>query len=226
MDAGDLDAALTYIAAHEEIWEVILTGGDPFMLSAAKAAALTRRLEAIAHLKVIRWHTRMPVADPDRVDAAFVAAIRSASKPVYVAIHANHPRELSASMRAACARMADAGIVLLGQSVLLHGVNDDIETLEALMRGLVEARVRPYYLHHPDLAPGTSHFRLTLEEGRSLVRQLRDRVSGLCQPDYVIDIPGGVSKALAAASDVEMADEVSVRGRDDVWREYPPAVHP
>jgi lysine 2,3-aminomutase len=88
------------------------------------------------------------------------------------------------------------------------------------MRGLVEARVRPYYLHHPDLAPGTSHFRLSLERGRELVRELRDRVSGLCQPDYVIDIPGGVSKALAAASDVEMADGVRVRGRDGEWRAY------
>jgi lysine 2,3-aminomutase len=221
MAAPTLDAALAYIAAHPEIWEVILTGGDPFMLSAAKASALTQRLEGIPHVKVIRWHTRMPVADPERIDAAFIAAL-SASKPVYVAIHANHPHELSPLMRDACARMADAGIVLLGQSVLLHGVNDDIDTLEALMRGLVETRVRPYYLHHPDLAPGTSHFRLTLEEGRSLVRQLRDRVSGICQPDYVIDIPGGVSKALAAASDVEVTGGVSVRGRDDTWREYPP----
>jgi lysine 2,3-aminomutase len=216
-----LAAAIAYIRAHPEIWEVILTGGDPFMASPRRAREVTQALETIAHVKVIRWHTRMPVADPERIDDTFVAAIRS-TKPVYVAIHANHPRELQPAMRAACARMADAGIVLLGQSVLLRGVNDDAGVLEELMRGLVETRVRPYYLHHPDLAPGTSHFRLSLEEGRALVRELRDRVSGLCQPDYVIDIPGGVSKALAAASDVEVGDSTRVRGRDGDWRTYPP----
>lgn len=216
-----LDAALDYIAEHSEIREVILTGGDPFMMSARRAEALTRRLEAIGHVRVIRWHTRMPVADPARVDDAFVAAIRSTRCAVYVAVHVNHPRELSPEAVIALGRMVDAGIPLLSQSVLLRGVNDDIDTLETLMRALVEARVRPYYLHHPDLAPGTAHFRLSVQEGQALVQALRDRVSGLCQPTYVLDIPGGVSKALAAPSDVDTGPDLTrVRGRDGMWRDY------
>ena len=218
---ADLETALAYVRTHPEIREVILTGGDPFMLSARRAEALTRALEAIAHVKVIRWHTRMPVADPERVSDAYVAAIRSRTKAVFVAVHCNHARELTQQARAALGRMADAGIQLLGQSVLLKGVNADIDTLAELMCALVESRVRPYYLHHPDLAQGTSHFRLGVEQGQVLVRELRDRVSGLAQPQYVIDIPGGVSKALASPSDVEIAQgQVRLRGRDGQWREH------
>ncbi len=218
---AELETALAYVRTHPEIREVILTGGDPFMLSARRAEALTRALEAIAHVKVIRWHTRMPVADPERVSDAYVAAIRSRTKAVFVAVHCNHARELTQQARAALGRMADAGIQLLGQSVLLKGVNADIDTLAELMCALVESRVRPYYLHHPDLAQGTSHFRLGVEQGQVLVRELRDRVSGLAQPQYVIDIPGGVSKALASPSDVEIAQgQVRLRGRDGQWREH------
>ncbi len=218
---AELETALAYVRTHPEIREVILTGGDPFMLSARRAEALTRALEAIGHVKVIRWHTRMPVADPERVSDAFVAAIRSRTKAVFVAVHCNHARELTQQARAALVRMADAGIQLLGQSVLLKGVNADIDTLAELMCALVESRVRPYYLHHPDLAQGTSHFRLGVEQGQALVRELRDRVSGLAQPQYVIDIPGGVSKALASPSDVAIAQgQVHLRGRDGQWREH------
>jgi lysine 2,3-aminomutase len=221
LSPAQLDAALAYIRTHGEIQEVILTGGDPFMLSAARAATLTQSLEAIDHVKTIRWHTRMPAADPGRIDDAFVAAIRSATKAVYVVLHANHPRELTPEARAACARLVDAGIPMLSQSVLLRGVNDDIDTLSELMRTLVETRIKPYYLHHPDLAPGTSHFRVTVEEGQALVRALRDRVSGLAQPHYVIDIPGGVSKALASPADIEATiDGFRLRGRDGRWRDY------
>jgi lysine 2,3-aminomutase len=179
LSAADLATAFDYIRAQEGIQEVILTGGDPFMLSARRAESVTRTLEAIPHVSVIRWHTRMPVADPDRVDAAFVEALRSRSRAVYVAVHANHSREFTPAACAALARMADAGIVLLSQSVLLRGVNDNVETLVALMRAFVANRVRPYYLHHLDSAPGTSHFRVSLEEGQRLVRALRDSVSGL-----------------------------------------------
>jgi lysine 2,3-aminomutase len=221
LSPAELEAALGYIRQHPEIWEVIVTGGDPFMLSARRAAALTRELEAIPHVKVIRWHTRMPVADPERITNEFVAAIRSSSKAVYVAVHCNHPRELTPAVRAACARFVDAGIPLLSQTVLLKGVNDDIDTLEQLMRGFIETRIKPYYLHHADLAPGTSHFRTAVEQGQALVRELRDRVSGLAQPHYVIDIPGGVSKALASPADVETeGGRIRLRGRDGDWRDY------
>jgi lysine 2,3-aminomutase len=220
LSPAELDAALAYVRNHAEIHEVILTGGDPFMLSARRAGALTRALEAIPHVKVIRWHTRMPVADPERVSDEFVQAICS-SKAVYVAVHCNHPRELTPAARIACARLIDAGIPLLSQSVLLAGVNDDIDTLADLMRAFVECRIKPYYLHHADLAPGASHFRTTIEKGQELVRQLRDRVSGLAQPHYVIDIPGGVSKALVSPSDVETEDgHTRLRGRDGEWRDY------
>ncbi len=221
LSPAELQAALAYIRKNSEIWEVIVTGGDPFILSARRASALTRALEAIPHVRVIRWHTRMPVADPGRVSSEFVEAIRSASKAVYVAIHCNHARELTPAARAACARLVEAGIPLLSQTVLLAGVNDDIDTLSDLMRALIEARVKPYYLHHADLAPGTSHFRTSLDRGQELARQLRDRVSGLAQPHYVIDIPGGVSKALASPADVETEDgRIRLRGRDGEWRDY------
>jgi lysine 2,3-aminomutase len=123
-----------------------------------------------------------------------VAALRAPGKTTYVALHANHPRELSPAARAACARIVDAGIPMLSQTVLLGGVNDDVETLSALMRAFVECRIKPYYLHHADLAPGTGHLRVSIETGQDLMRQMRGRVSGLCQPAYVLDIPGGAGK--------------------------------
>lgn len=189
-----LDAALSYIAATPAIWEVILTGGDPFMLSPRRIAEVTRRLGAIAHVKVLRWHTRVPVVDPERVTADLVAALGSSPKTVYVALHANHARELTGAARAACARLVDAGIPMLSQTVLLKGINDDAQTLADLMRAFVEARVKPYYLHHLDAAPGTSHFRVTIAEGQRLMRALRGRLSGVAQPSYVLDIPGGHGK--------------------------------
>ncbi len=189
-----LDAATAYIAQHPEIWEVILTGGDPLMLSARRIAEVTERLAGIGTVQVLRWHSRVPVVDPERVTDAVVEGLKSSKRAVYLAIHINHPRELTSSVRAALARLSDAGIVLLSQTVLLKGVNDDPEILAALFRGLVAARVKPYYLHHPDLAPGTAHFRLTIEEGQAIVRALRGRVSGLAQPTYVLDIPGGYGK--------------------------------
>ncbi|MDR3468877.1 MAG: lysine-2,3-aminomutase-like protein [Xanthobacteraceae bacterium] len=186
--------ALAYIRARSQIWEVILTGGDPLVLAPRRLAEVIADLAAIDHVRIIRLHTRVPVADPARVTADLVEALRTRGAAVWVALHANHPRELSAEARAACARLVDAGIPMVSQSVLLRGVNDDAATLEALMRGFVECRIKPYYLHHGDLAPGTAHLRTPLEAGQALMRALRGRVSGLCQPDYVLDIPGGLGK--------------------------------
>ena len=215
-----LEKALTYVRDHADVREVILTGGDPFMLSPERARTLTDAIAAIPHVEVIRWHTRMPVADPERVTPGFADALRHPDKAVYVSIHINHVRELSVEARAAARRLADAGISLLAQSVLLRGVNDSADALADLMRALVAAGIRPYYLHHPDLAPGTGHFRLSVAEGQALYSALRDRVSGLAVPHYVIDIPGGVSKANAASSDVvETPDGKALRGRDG--RLYP-----
>jgi lysine 2,3-aminomutase len=195
LSQGAYDNALAYIRAHSEIWEVILTGGDPLMLSPRRLAEIMADLAAIEHVKIIRIHTRVPVAEPSRISAAMIAALKVEGATTWVALHANHPRELTAKARAACAGMIDAGIPLVSQSVLLRGVNDNAATLEALMRTFIECRIKPYYLHHGDLAPGTAHLRTTLERGQELMRSLRGRVSGLCQPEYVLDIPGGHGKA-------------------------------
>ena len=161
-----MDKAFAYIADRPEIWEVILTGGDPLVLSPRRLTEIMQRLAAIDHVKIVRFHTRVPVVEPERIDADLIAALKASGKTTYVALHANHPRELTPDARAACARLVDAGIVMISQSVLLKGVNDDPDTLAALMRAFVETRIKPYYLHHPDLAPGTSHFRLSIEEGQ------------------------------------------------------------
>ncbi len=195
LTGAKLDAALAYLAANSAIREVILTGGDPFVLTARRAGELTRRLAAIPHVKVIRWHTRVPMVDPGRVTPAFAAALRAEGVATYVAIHANHPREFTQDACSALARLADTGVVLVSQSVLLQGVNDDAQVLGDLMRAFVDNRVMPYRLNHPDLAPGTSHFRMSIAEGQAIVAALRGRLSGLCQPEYVLDIPGGHGKA-------------------------------
>ncbi len=200
-----LKRALDYIRAHPEIWEVILTGGDPLVLSARRLRAVMKDLSAIDHVKVVRIHTRVPVADPGRITPDLVRAMKAKGRAVYVALHVNHGRELTAEARAALARMADAGLVLVSQTVLLKGVNDDAAVLGDLMRALVECRVKPYYLHHGDLAPGTSHLRTDIATGQDLMRQLRGRLSGLCQPTYVLDIPGGHGKSPVGPSYFERA---------------------
>lgn len=224
LSAKALDTAIGYIAGRPEIWEVILTGGDPLVLSPRRLQAIMERLSAVPHVKVVRFHTRVPVVDPARIDAALVEALKASGKATYLALHANHPREFTAEARAAIARIVDAGIAMISQTVLLRGVNDDAAVLADLMRTFVENRVKPYYLHHPDLAPGTAHFRLTLAEGRALVESLRGRISGLCQPAYILDIPGGHGKVRADSMAVEEAGDGCFRLRDFRGRThvYPP----
>ena len=207
LSPGQLDAALAYVQAHPEIWEVILTGGDPLVLSARRLDDVMRRIGAIEHVKIIRLHTRLPVVSPDKITPSLVRALKVSGKTTYVALHANHPRELTRAARAAIARIVDAGIPMVSQSVLLRGVNDDAKTLESLMRAFVECRVKPYYLHHADLAPGTSHFRSTIEEGQALMRALRGRLSGLAQPTYVLDIPGGYGKVPVGPGYIDMCGD-------------------
>jgi lysine 2,3-aminomutase len=216
------DTALAYIASHPEIWEVILTGGDPFILSTRRAAAITQDLAAIEHVKIVRWHTRVPVVDPTRIDDAFVAALIAPGITSIVALHANHPEEFTSAARRAVARLVDAGIPLVSQSVLLKGVNDDVATLDALMRTFVENRIKPYYLHHPDRAPGTSHFRVSIADGRALMRELRSRLSGVALPTYVLDLPGGHAKVPLLSEDVEEVALGRWRIRDHagVWHDY------
>ena len=187
-------AALDYVRANPAIWEVILTGGDPLTLSPRRIALATRAIAGIDHVRTLRWHTRLPVADPERVTEAMARALRARGRTVVVALHANHPIELNVAARAACRRLAAEGLMLVSQSVLLKGVNDDVDTLDALMRAFVEAGIKPYYLHQGDLAPGTAHWRVPIAKGQELMRALRGRLSGLAMPTYVLDIPGGRGK--------------------------------
>jgi len=205
--AQKLETALAYIRQHTEIWEVIFTGGDPLILSPRRLAALLAPLKDIDHVKVIRFHSRVPLVDPERISQELISVLKESGKAVFVALHANHADEFTPEGRAACARLVDAGITMVSQSVLLKGINDDPDILAELMRTFVENRIKPYYLHHPDLAPGTGHFRLTVEEGQRIVASLRGRLSGLCQPTYVLDIPGGYGKAYVNAHEYERAEE-------------------
>ena len=215
-----LDAAMVYIAGRPEIWEVIVTGGDPLILSPRRLSDIMARLARIAHVKIVRFHTRVPVVDPARITPALVAALKAPGKTTWVGLHANHPDELTPAAEAACARILDAGIPMVSQTVLLRGINDDPAVLEALLRRFVELRIKPYYLHHADLAPGTGHFRTTLAEGQALMADLRGRVSGLCQPTYVLDIPGGHGKAPVGPCYV---GDGEVRDPSGKAHAYPPA---
>ncbi|MDB5640691.1 MAG: lysine 2,3-aminomutase YodO family protein [Hyphomicrobiales bacterium] len=210
-------AALDYIRSDPAIWEVILTGGDPLALSARRLREVMQALGEIEHVKILRLHTRVPAVDPARVTPELVDALRVPGKTTWVALHANHPRELGDAAAAALARLADAGLALVSQSVLLAGVNDDLATLSALMRRFVELRVKPYYLHHGDLAPGTSHLRVDLETGRALVSELRAGVSGLCQPAYVLDIPGGHGKVPVGPDHLRPGGVVDHRGQTHAY---------
>ena len=190
---AELEAALHYIAARPAIREVILTGGDPLMLSPRRLADLLARLTAIPHVELLRLHSRVPVADPARITPALAQAL-AGDTPTWLVVHANHASEFTPDAVAALRRVGARGIPLLGQSVLLRGVNDSADALEALFRAMLRARVKPYYLHQLDPAPGTARFHVPIEEGQRLVATLRGRVTGLAWPTYVLDIPGGHGK--------------------------------
>ena len=208
LDAAELDAALDYIETHTDIWEVVVTGGDPLILSPRRLRRIMRRLAAMKHVGVVRFHSRVPVVKPEIVDEALIDALRI-DKAVYVVLHANHARELSKDARSACGRLIDAGFPMLSQTVLLRGVNADAAILERLFRALVEMRIKPYYLHHGDLAKGTGHFRTSIATGQRIMRELRGHVSGLCQPTYVLDIPGGHGKVPVGPDYITARDDGS-----------------
>jgi len=224
---SELANALAYIKGRPEIWEVILTGGDPFILSPRRMRQLTEALAETGHVRIVRWHSRVPLVEPERVTEDLASALVAPGITSWVAIHANHPRELGTGARAAIAHLAKAGVNLVSQTVLLKGVNDDVETLGSLMRAFVEAGVKPYYLHHPDLARGTAHFRLSIEDGLALTRALRAKISGLAQPLYVLDLPGGFGKVPLDSQIVEKT-QTAHRIRDFAgnWHDYPAPLCP
>ena len=220
---AELAVALAYIAARPEIWEVVVTGGDPLIMTPRRLRSLAGSLAAIGHVGVVRWHTRVPVVAPERIGDELVAGLRAAGAATWLVVHVNHPRELAPAAVAALGRLVDAGIPVLSQSVLLRGVNDDPAVLGALMRRLVEARVKPYYLHHLDPAPGTARFATSIADGQAIMRALRGRYSGLCQPCYVLDLPGGHGKVPIGPAYLEADGEgLAVRDPDGRRHRHPP----
>jgi lysine 2,3-aminomutase len=221
LNEAEWNSLLAYIEANPAIMEVILTGGDPLMLSTRRIEAITKRVGAIAHVRLLRWHSRVPVVAPERVTAALARALRLPGKAVSVAIHANHASEFTPAAREAIARLADAGLVLLGQSVLLRGINDDAETLRHLFLEMAANRIRPLYLHHPDRAPGTGHFRLSIREGQAIYGALRGRLPGHALPTYVLDIPGGHGKVPIGPGHLRMnGTDLEIRDPAGLWHAY------
>ncbi|MEO2037141.1 MAG: lysine 2,3-aminomutase, partial [Martelella sp.] len=194
--------------------EVILSGGDPLVLSDRRLSALMKALGEIDHVAVIRIHTRAPLVTPERITDALVAALRQAGKTINIVIHVNHPRELTEAVRGGLARLADVGIPLFAQTVLLKGINDDAETLATLFRTLLANRVKPYYLHHLDKARGVAHFAVPIARGQALMRALQGAISGLCLPTYVLDIPGGAGKAPIGPCYLEQTGEAEYEVTD------------
>lgn len=220
----EIESALRYINDNQNIREVILTGGDPFTLSNRRMADLFANLESIPHLDIIRIHTRGPIVRPDRVDEGMTQLFASVRKALYVVLHVNHAQEIEENVRAALQRLSRSGAVLLSQSVLLKGVNDNADVLEALFRTLLANRVKPYYLHHPDLAPGTGHFRVSIKEGQDIMKALRGKVTGLAYPTYVLDLPGGYGKMPLTPNYLEALTDGTYRVEDYQGEKhlYPP----
>lgn len=224
-----LPPAVAYVAAHPEVREVILTGGDPLLLSDERLDRVLGAFRALPNIERLRIHSRVPVTRPSRVDAGLVRMLAS-HRPLFLVTHFNHPRELTPVAEAGIRALVDAGITVLNQAVLLRGVNADAETLAALFGGLLRWQVRPYYLHHLDMTVGTSHFRVSLREGLATVRSLRGRLSGLAWPTYVLDIPGGGGKVPV---DSDFVRETATPGvytlvgpQGGTWRYVDPAAHP
>ncbi|RWO29857.1 MAG: KamA family radical SAM protein [Mesorhizobium sp.] len=217
-----LEPAFAYIEAHPEIREVILTGGDPLSLPDKAMAEIRARIEAVAHVRLLRIHTRVPVALPSRVTSGLVRSLQGRLM-VTVVTHFNHAREITPATEEACRALRQGGFVLLNQSVLLKGVNDTVEVLEELCRELMyRLGIKPYYLHHGDLARGMAHRRTTIAEGRALVSALRARLSGICNPVYVLDLPDGGGKVPLGPCYVEARDGETwrIRGQDGTVRTY------
>jgi lysine 2,3-aminomutase len=222
---GWLDAALRYIERTESVRDVLLSGGDPLLLSDAKLDRILVRLQTIAHVEIVRIGTRIPIVMPDRVTEALTALLR-ARQPLYLMLHVNHPDELAPETESALLRLADTGVPLLAQTVLLRGINDSAPVLRRLFHRLLRLRVRPYHLMQGDLTCGTDHFRTSVQTGLDLVQQLQGHTTGFAVPAYVVDLPGGGGKVvLGPQAVVEHTDtELIVRNYQGRVLSYPEPV--
>ena len=221
------DSAFAYLAGHSEIRDVILSGGDPMMLSDRRLEYIFQRLREIPHIEIIRIGSRITSHLPERITPEFCAMVRK-YHPVYMNTHFNHPSELTPASVAALARLADAGVPLGCQTVLLRGVNDDPQVMKELMQKLLKARVRPYYIYMADQVAGGEHFRTQVEKGLEIVKALRGWTSGLAVPHFVIDAPGGGGKVPLLPEYVEEIndDEVIFRNYEGKRFVYKQPRHP
>jgi len=197
---GELDQAIAYLREHTEVRDVILSGGDPLLLPDHLIERILKALRTIPHLELIRFGTRVPGTLPQRITPELCEIVKQ-YHPIYMNLHFNHPDELTPDVKAACGHLADAGVPLGAQTVLLKGVNDDPAVMKRLMHELLLARVKPYYLYQADLTKGTNHFRTTVETGLSIIQSLQGHTSGMAVPHFVIDAPGGGGKIPLLPSD-------------------------
>ena len=216
------ERAIAYIAAHPEIRDVLISGGDPLTMQDARIEWLLSRLHAIPHVEFVRMGTKVPSVLPQRITEEFCAMLRR-NAPVWMSIHFMHPNELTPEVAQAVGRLADSGVPLGSQTVLMRGVNDDAQTMKRLMHGLLKNRVRPYYIYQCDPIPGSSHFRTDVAKGLEIIEALRGHTTGYAVPTFVIDAPGGGGKVPLSPDYVagRDGDDVLVRNfRGDVFR-YP-----
>jgi len=218
----DYEQALRYIESHPEIRDVLLSGGDPLLLSDKKLEHLLSRLRAIKHIEFIRIGSRIPVFLPQRITPELCEIFKQYG-PIWMSIHVNHPKEATAELKEACERLSFAGVPLGNQSVLLKGINDDVDVMKALVHRLLRMRVRPYYLYQMDLITGGSHFKVDVRKGLEIIRALRGHTTGYAVPQYVIDAPGGGGKVPVNPDYVESItdDEVIFRNYEGKRFSYP-----
>ena len=222
MNKQELQQGIDYIASHPEIRDVLLTGGDPMILNDSNLEWILSRLRDIPHVELIRIGTRFPVLNPFRFTQEFCDMI-ARYHPIWVNTHFNHPKELTEDVRQACDRITKSGAPLGNQTVLLKGINNDIDTLKDLFKGLVKLRVRPYYLYQAQLIGGTKHFRTTIEEGMQLMEQLRGRISGFAIPSYVLDTPHGKVPLTPNGFVQREGDYIEVKAYGgETWKEFNP----
>jgi len=213
ISSRDVDLALEYIKNHKEVRDVLLSGGDPLVLSENFLESIIKRLRAIPHVEIIRIGTRTPVVLPMRITDELLDMLRK-YHPIWINTHFNHPNEITEAAAKACRKIVDAGIPLGNQTVLLKGVNDSAEVVKELCLKLVRNRIRPYYLYQCDLAQGINHFRTPVEKGLEIMSKLRGYISGFAVPTYVIDAPGGGGKIPVNVRYVEEINDHEVKMRN------------
>jgi lysine 2,3-aminomutase len=220
----EFDRQIEYVRSHPEVRDVLLSGGDPLLFSDEKLEQLLSRLRAIPHVEFLRIGTRIPVFLPQRITPELCATLRK-YHPLFVSIHSNHPRELTTEVREALGRLADAGIPLGNQSVLLRNVNDDPVVMKAHVQKLLMCRVKPYYIYQCDLIAGSAHLRTSVRKGLQIMESLRGHTTGYAVPEYVIDAPGGGGKVPVTPDYVlsRNADRVVIRNYEGKIFEYPEA---